>query len=202
MDAVVLKAICTSVAGRYARALFEVANEHDALLQTEQSCLLAKSLFGRQSPHRLLAIRLLQGSFPQAEARFLDVAGFSDFFWRFLKLLAQYDRLDALKDITRLFSSLVDEALGRVSLTVFSADPLTARQRTQLNEQLQTLFQKQLSLTYILDPRLLGGIKVQSNQLTLDASVRHHIEQFIKEAKEAFVEREEDFWRTLKDLEK
>lgn len=190
MDALALKAVCTSVSGRYARALFEVANEHGALLETEASCILANDLLRRGTSHRLFILRMLRGSFPEAQTKLQEIAGFSDFFWRFLKVLSQHNRIDLLKNIVRLLSALVDEALGRISLTVFSEDSLTAPQRSRLVKQLQSMFHKQLSLTYVLEPRLLGGIKIQSNLLTLDASVRHQIERFIGRARAEFLKEE------------
>lgn len=202
MELRVLKAMCTSVSGRYARALFEVAQEKDALAATESSLLLARDLFSRRNPHRLICLRILRGKVsPDAERRLQTLTGFSDFFWRFLKTLTRYNRLGAIKEVIRLFSALVDETLERVSLTVFSACPLTEPQRIRLVEQLQALFQKNLSLTYTLDPHLLGGIKVQSDLLTLDASARYQIEKFIQEAREGFQEREAEFLAAIEALE-
>ena len=49
--------------------------------------------------------------------------------------------------------------------------PLTEDQRGRLQQQLNTLYGKDLKLTVDVDPALLGGLKVQVGEEVIDGSV-------------------------------
>lgn len=187
MDQNTLRAMCTSVAGRYALALFEIAQQRNMLEKTEEECSVALRLFSSRHAYRFLLIRILQGHVSLLkEKEFEKIAQFQDFFFRFLKLLVQNDRLGALKDIVRLFNRLADEAQNRISLKVFSADLLSLKQQKSIFLKLERIFKKNLYITCEINPHILGGIIVQSDLLTVDISVRHQIEKFVKESQEYF----------------
>lgn len=187
MSPLALRAMCTSVRGRYAWALFEVAKERKALERTYEDCSLASSLLSSHSPLRLTIASALQGCYPEDwTQRLIEILGFQPFFLSFLRLLADKNRLSTLKDVSRLYKRLADAELNRVSLQVVSADPLTDSQKLALEQHLSGLFCKEMKMIYSIDPRVLGGFIVQSDTITIDVSARHHIDCFIQRAREGF----------------
>lgn len=189
MNFLALRAMCTSVAGRYAYALFEAALSRKRLVETLAECEEVLELFSVQSPCKLLVTQALQGRHPEAWTKSFERSlGLQEFVLNFLRILAKRRRLHLLKDIVRLLRRLVDEHLNRVALTVISAVPLTATQKKNLIQRLSRYFQKELLLTYQIDSRVLGGFVVQSDTLTLDASARRFISQFVQEAQEGFAQ--------------
>lgn len=182
-----LKAICTSVPGRYASALFEVAKESNTLEETLEECTLAQQLLSKGQPYRILFIRILQGYlYPEWLPKLQEAVKTQDFMVRFLKLLATNNRISCLPDITRILSMLIDHELNRVSLTVYSAEPLNAPDEKRLETKLLAIFQKKIITSYQINPSILGGIIIKSDNIAIDISLKHQIEQFSKIAKSYF----------------
>jgi ATP synthase F1 delta subunit len=169
----------TSVAGRYAVALFNAASNQGALAQTLAECEIMRGLLSNRNSYRALFIRILQERTPGMEE---IRAGFQPFFVNFMQLIAKNQRIDLFKDIDRIFSTLVDKALSRISITVCTAEDVTEEYKMDIEQKLKVLFDKTLIVTYKVVPHLLGGLLVQSDTLTIDVSVKHQIEKFSKEA--------------------
>lgn len=184
-----LRATCTSLAGRYAYALFEVALSKGTLEQTLAECCSLLELFSLRSPHRLLVTNALRGKYPQGWTQsFEQSLGVQDFVLNFLRLLALRGRLPLFRDILRLLRRLVDEHFNREALTVTSVVPLSESQKEALVQRLRRYFQKELLVSYEVRPSVLGGFIVKGNTVTLDASARHFISQFVQEAQKAFTQ--------------
>lgn len=180
MTPLALRAMCTSVTGRYAWAVFSVAKERGALEATARDFQSALELFSERSSCRFLVTRALKGAYPEAWTRQLEGSlDFQDFFLKFLQLLAQRQRLSRLKEIEKLYKRLMYAELGQVPVRVLSVVPLTEAQKEALCRRLKEIFQKDLLISYECDPRVLGGFIVESETLTIDVSARHQVEAMI-----------------------
>lgn len=187
MDHAALSAICTSIPGRYAHAIFEVAKKRQTLDQTLQECTQAMRILAKDSPYRLMFLRMIQGQWKAEQAQELVNAGIlQDFVLVFLQLLAVNRRIHRLKDIVRVLHLLVDEALGRVSLVVCSRDELGKDERISLEKKLVNLLHHNIAVSYKTQPSLLGGLVIKSYTITIDISVKHQIEMFAKRANSYF----------------
>ncbi|MDR1907919.1 MAG: ATP synthase F1 subunit delta [Holosporales bacterium] len=176
-----VQAMCTSVAGRYAVALYNVAAREHTLERTMEECDTAMGLLSVHNVHKTLFIRMLQGRTSGVE-ELQKCADFQEFFMKFLKLIAQNKRIHIFKDVVRLFYMLANQALGRITLTVYTAQEISDEHKKSIEAQLSNIFKQTLRITYKMKPHILGGILVQSDSLTIDASVKHQIEKFQKEA--------------------
>jgi F0F1-type ATP synthase delta subunit len=158
-----------------------VARHERALERTIAECDAAAALLDLQSPYRTLFSRILRGHICGVE-ELRESNVFQPFFVKFLQLVATNGRLRLFKDIARLFATLANQALNRVALTVYTAEPIPSKYTSVIEDKLAKIFTNTLSITYKTDPRILGGLVVQSDSLTIDASVKHQIEKFSKEA--------------------
>jgi F-type H+-transporting ATPase subunit delta len=93
------------------------------------------------------------------------------------KLLIESNRVDDIEGIADEFERLSDEAAGRVRATVTTAIPLGARERDRVAAQLSKRLGKDVSMRAEVDPRILGGLKVQYGDRLIDASVATRLQQ-------------------------
>ncbi|MDR2464147.1 MAG: ATP synthase F1 subunit delta [Holosporales bacterium] len=175
--------MCTSAAGRYALALFNVAKNNNSLERTLFECETVIEVLSKKSAYGSIFTRMLQGRFISIN-EFIKATKLQDFFVRFLQLLIKNNRMSLLKNIVRLFSHLVDNELNRESLIVYSAEEIAGSYKEKIMEKLSNSFKKNLRITYKINPNILGGLLIQSATITIDVSVRHQIDKFSKETLE------------------
>lgn len=90
----------------------------------------------------------------------------------FVLLLLERGRVGALPDIAREYRAFVDEAMGRVRVTVTSARPLDGATEIKLKTMLEKRTGKVVLLEKKEDAALLGGIVTQIGDMVYDGSVR------------------------------
>jgi F-type H+-transporting ATPase subunit delta len=67
--------------------------------------------------------------------------------------------------------NIVSSERGRVVATVYSASPLGDAQRTRLSAALSTRYGGQISLNVVIDPSVVGGLRVQIADDVIDGSI-------------------------------
>jgi F-type H+-transporting ATPase subunit delta len=171
--------IVGSIARRYAKALFSLADEQGQVEQWSKGLdALGEAL--RQHPE--LRDTLSSPLFEKEQRRNVVAAvasalSFAETPRNFLLLLADRDRLAYLPAIIRDFRDLADERLGRVRAKVTSAVALTAEESRRIAEKLAQASQAQVILETAVDPSLLGGVVAQLGSRVYDGSVRAQLEE-------------------------
>ena len=171
--------IVGSIARRYAKALFSLADEQG---QVEQWAQGLDALGQALDAHRELRETLASPLFEKEQRRNVvaAVAGalaFPETPRNFLLLLADRDRLAYLPAIIRNFRGLADDRLGRVRAKVTSAVPLTAEESRRISEKFALATNAQVILETAVDPSLLGGVIAQLGSRVYDGSVRAQLEE-------------------------
>lgn len=95
---------------------------------------------------------------------------------RFILLLVENNRLGLLADVLDVLPVLWNEKKGILSIEVFSAAPLTESQKKKLKEKLELLEKNPVSLSYKIDPDLIGGISVKKGNIVYDISIKGSLE--------------------------
>jgi len=90
---------------------------------------------------------------------------------RFLKVLCRRGRLGFIRSIQNSVEEMRDEALGRLRITVTTAQELAAPQRQALIEKLKSVFKSEISLTTKVNPAILGGIVIRIGDTVYDGSL-------------------------------
>jgi F-type H+-transporting ATPase subunit delta len=163
---------------RYAKALFDLANETGALRAVEADLKsLAVALNDSADLRRLLASPVF-GAADKAKglAAIAAKAKFNPTTGKFLGLLAANGRAGDLSAAISAFRVLAAKARGAVSAEVTSAAPLTAAQATGIAAGLRTALGKDPEITTRVDPSLLGGIKVRVGSRLFDASLKNKLD--------------------------
>ena len=175
------------VAGRYATALYELADERRALDEAvDQADALAR-LIDQSPPLRaLLANPVLDVAQGQAAVLAAMAAqGFGPLLQHFVGVVAGNRRLSELRAILAGFTSLVAARRGIVVAEVASAHPLTDLQRTRLLARLTEAGYGRVNIQERVDRTLLGGLVVRVGARLYDASLRSRLARLHYAMKEA-----------------
>jgi F-type H+-transporting ATPase subunit delta len=89
-----------------------------------------------------------------------------------LRLLEENGRLPALPAIAAAFDALKAETENRVEVTLLAASPVDDAQQARIIEALKKRFGRDVSLTFELDPTLIGGALLKADDLVIDGTVR------------------------------
>jgi F-type H+-transporting ATPase subunit delta len=165
----------SGVAGRYASALFELADNAKALDQVAQDLdtfkkLLAESLELRRLIASPVIGRDLQG---KALLAVLDAAGIKGLSRNFIGTVAHNGRARELPAMAIAYLSELARRRGETSALVTSAVPLTPQQQQQLADALRSVLGgAKVSIDAHVDPDILGGLVVKVGSRLFDSSIR------------------------------
>ena len=90
----------------------------------------------------------------------------------FIRLLAEYHRLNLIPNIAFEFKQLVAEHENILNAQVTSAYPLNEKSESDLMAVLKKRFGRDVNLTYNTDKNLIGGVVIRVGDLVIDSSIR------------------------------
>jgi F-type H+-transporting ATPase subunit delta len=166
--------IVEGVAGRYASALFELANESSNVEGIERDLVNFQSLLD-ESPDLVRLVRspvIATGDQSRALAAILDKAGIGGLAANFLKLVTANRRLFVVQDIIKTYRLLAAKARGEITAEVTSAFTLNDEQIAALKETLKASVGKDVTLQSRVDPSILGGLIVKVGSRMIDSSLK------------------------------
>ena len=159
--------------GRYATALFDLADEAKAFDQVRED-LVGLSDMIAEAPDLARLIRSpVIGRDAQARAigAVMERAGMSDLTRRFVRVVAANRRLFALADMIRVWLALLARRRGEMRAEVVSARPLSAGQRSALEDALMRSVGANVTIDARVDPEILGGLIVKVGSRLVDSSL-------------------------------
>ena len=95
----------------------------------------------------------------------------------FLRVVIDNGRLSALPEVARQFRALRNSQGGSSDATVYSAFPIGDAALAELGATLHKRFGRPLNLSVVIDPSLIGGVRVAVGDEVLDTSVRARLDQ-------------------------
>ena len=169
-----ISAVSAGLPGRYATALFELAEREQQLDETAADLdtlgrALAESAELRQLTENRAISRTEAG---HAVAKVAKLLGLGDLTRRFLGVLAGNRRLAALPAMLAQFTALKNARTGTATATVTSAQPLTAAQKRALESKLKARTGQAVAIDTRVDPALLGGLVVRIGSEQIDSSIK------------------------------
>jgi F-type H+-transporting ATPase subunit delta len=162
------------VAGRYASALFELAQEQSRLDEVDRDLGKFQSLLDASSDLKRLVNSPAFAAEDQQRAlkAVMDWAAIGATTGNFLGVVARNRRLFAAEDMIKTFRQLLARHRGEVAAEVKSAIALTDEQLAALKAKLKSTFGKDVRLDAKVDPSLLGGLVVKIGSRMFDSSLR------------------------------
>lgn len=177
----------SGVSGRYATALFDLAQETGQLDLVEGHVAALSAALSDSADLRALVSSPLFRRDDQAAAMaaLCKAMGVVAPTSSLVGLMAAKGRLFALGDVLRGFDALLARHRGIVPAEVRSARPLSGAQRAALEAALAEAAGAKIALAVAVDPSLIGGLVVKLGSRMIDSSIRSKLAKVQTAMKEA-----------------
>ncbi len=162
------------LAGRYATAIFELAQEEKSVETVERDFGTLKAMIAGSSDLSRFVRSPVFSRDEQAKGMkaVLGQMSAAPLTTRFVMLLAAKRRLFALADIIRAYEGLAAKLRGEVHAQVTSARALSDKETSELKAVLRNKLGREARLDASVDPSLLGGLVVKVGSRMIDSSLR------------------------------
>ncbi len=160
------------VAQRYAKALFDFAQEHNQLESVSQDIAsLRETLAGNRELQAILNSPVI----PPARKHTLFAAIYRDKIQNttfiFLDIILRKKREPALISICEEFSQLYDRFRNIRTATLTTAQPINGQLVEQIREMLAQQTGSHIEIKQIVQPDIIGGIVIKLDDYYFDASI-------------------------------
>lgn len=164
----------SGVAGRYATALFEIADESGALDAVEGALgQLQEALNISPELNQLIKSPIVRREEQAAAmAKICDAMGIGAPVSSAIGLMAANRRLFALPQVIKGYNELLAKKRGVQAAQVVSAKPLSDAQRAALEDAIKKSVGADIALDVTVDEGLIGGLVVKVGSKMIDSSIR------------------------------
>lgn len=168
----------SNVGGRYAQALFDLANDQKAVPAVEADLKSLKAALAESAELRALLASPAFSSDDKGKGlvAIAKQAKLHPTTIKFLGLLAANGRAFLLASVITGYEALSAKARGAIAAEVITAVPLSAAQSKGVAAALRQALGKDPEISTRVDPALLGGIKVRVGSRLFDASLRSKLD--------------------------
>ena len=171
--------IIHKAAKRYAQALFELSIQQNTLDPVHKE--INKILNLISTTKELSAFLKDPELSPEQRQKIVDVL-FKDhahpLIYKLLCLLIRKNRLDLLESVSEIFVNLYIEYKNILLVTVTAPESLAEDQIQSICHKLKSRLNKEIQPTAEVDPKLIGGFKLQLGDLIYDFSIQTQLEKF------------------------
>ncbi len=165
------------IADRYASALYDLAADTKSVdLVLVDLTLLQTMLNDHKDLHLVIKSPLIVSTdkLEILEKLLLNIKA-NKLTLTFLKVLEQNKRFSNLYSIISQFININAYNRGDVLADITSAEELNDEQRKNIKEQLKNTLGKKLSLKFIVDKKIIGGLVVKVGSKMIDTSLANKI---------------------------
>ncbi len=165
-----------SVSRRYARALYELLDPPAVEQVREGLEAVSQAMADSEALRHVVASPAFGVEEKMAVLSELSVRlGCPEVVKTFLRQLIIKNRMGHLGDIAEAFGDLADETKGARAVTITAASAIPAAEQKRLQSRLRDLLQKDVTVTYETDPRLVSGLRVRVGSLVYDSSIGNRL---------------------------
>ena len=168
--------MATAAARRYAKAVFELAEGEGHVDEWTRRLVAIRDLLSDPEMASVLTNPTIA-----TEQRFALISDTPHLLdpeaTNLAKLLIESSRVRDIAAIHEEFQRLADDAAGRVRATVTTAVELSTKDRDRVEDELSKRLGKEIRMHVVVDPRILGGLKLQYGDRLVDASVATRLQQ-------------------------
>jgi len=166
--------IQASLSGRYALALFELANERKKLEAVGRDLAAVAQALAESPELKELTTSPLVGrdAAVNAVAATAGAMQLDTITANFLGVLAKNRRLAQLPAVIRAFNLLSARHRGELTAEIVSAHSLDDDQVDAIKQNLRTRMGRDINVDLRVDPAILGGLVVKIGSQMIDGSIR------------------------------
>jgi len=162
----------SAVAKRYAKALFDIAQEQNIIADVEQQLkLVVEALEGDAEIRKFLGLPNISVTKKIALINGVLSDKVSAVVLRTIEVLIERGRQDALNGVYASYTKVAGEALGKSHATVYTAKRLSAAELTNVEATFGSLAGKRIEAEQVVEPSLLGGVQVRIGDRLYDGSL-------------------------------
>ncbi|MBL6621283.1 MAG: ATP synthase F1 subunit delta [Rickettsiales bacterium] len=168
------------IAKKYATAIFKLADKekkHDSILKDfkEIFALLQEN----EKLNKIIKNPYLNDKTKKQAVKIIAKnLNISDEVNNFLALLISKKRLNHISNIISEYQLIWQKNNNEQSCKIISANKLTTKEITEINEVLTNKFAKKIICTNIIDQEILGGVKIIIGSKMIDCSLANKIKLF------------------------
>ena len=169
----------SDLAGRYASALLDLADEQKALDQVSGDLQTLRSMIGESDDLRRLLNSpvITREEQRRAMTALMEKAGVGELTRRFVLVVADNHRLFALPAMIDGYLAELARRRGEITAEVTAARNLSDAQQTALLEALRSAVGSKVQLDLKVDPALIGGLVVKVGSRMIDSSLRSKLQR-------------------------
>jgi F-type H+-transporting ATPase subunit delta len=171
--------IDTTLAKRYAKALVEIGQEHDALAKYGEDLAAISEMVQTSKDFREVLINpvFTKEDKKKIAGQILQQMGTDPMVINFVNVLIDRKRIDQLTGIEAAFRQKMDEIRGISRGEVVSAEALDEDELGRITDALSNITRKQVLVTSKVDPFLIGGLVAKVGDMVFDGSIRTQLNQ-------------------------
>ena len=164
------------VSSHYGLALYSLAVDLDKVSEYQLEVKELSRIFKENEDF----IMVLGSSFLPIEERQeilrKTLVGVSDNVMAFIMVIMDNNRINEILDIFDSFNSYCNEYRGVSEGLIYSAFTLDQKVIDQIQTKMEKIERNKVELKNIIDPTLIGGVKIVIHDHVYDGSIKHHIE--------------------------
>ena len=170
-----------SVASRYGLALYSLALEENKIDSWQKDVKTLKSIFEENTDF----IMILGSSFISLEERLEIVektlVGVDKNIIGLIDVIMENNRTDLILDVFESFNSYCNQYRGVSEGLIYSTLKLDQTVIDQIEKKISKIENNKVELKNIIDPSLIGGVKIVIKDRIYDGSIKHNIEMMKKD---------------------
>ncbi|MEM1350877.1 MAG: F0F1 ATP synthase subunit delta [Pseudomonadota bacterium] len=178
--------ISTSIAARYATAVYEIAKEASATAALENDINTLQAALGESADFRALISSPIYSRGQQEEAITALAAKMelTPTMAHTLALMAQKRRLFVVPQLLSALRDVIAQDKNEITADIVSAKALTEAQSEKLSKTLAAATGKTVTLNETVDEGLIGGLVVKIGSRMVDTSIRSKLNSLQNAMKE------------------
>ena len=170
-----------SVASRYGLALYSLALEENKIDSWQKDVKTLKSIFEKNTDF----IMILGSSFISLEERLEIVektlVGVDKNIIGLIDVIMENNRTDLILDVFESFNSYCNQYRGVSEGLIYSTLKLDQTIIDQIEKKISKIENNKVELKNVIDPSLIGGVKIVIKDHIYDGSIKHNIEMMKKD---------------------
>ena len=170
------------IADRYAQALFEVGEETQTTSELYQELKqLVDILNENKDLYNFLKSPLIGRDDKKNVMKNIFENQLSKNMNNFLKIVIDKDRMSAIGNIQESYKNLLNDKNNILEGTVITAVALNEKEIKDLEKNLSTKYNKNVTLTNVVDETILGGVLVKLGNEEIDGTISTRLSRMKKQ---------------------
>ena len=182
-----VKTFSNETSGRYALALFELANENSEIDEIEKNIINLLEICNKNSnfnnflknPTYQLAVQ------KKVFNEITKIMKLNKTLSNFLQLIISKRRIYFLDKILEKFIKLNAKKKGIIEATLISSKVLSNDEKSKISDQISKSIRSNVNLSFSIDKSLISGVRIQVGSLMVENSVSNKL----KKIKQTMIEK-------------